>query len=121
MSLNQDKSKLSEVEHIKEKSKYLEGTLQDSLRDEVTGNLYAQDQQLIKFHGSYVQYDREVEKEELMKVFKTVLKQKTQEKEKDMTDRRVIERLEELKGLLDKKLITQEEYDRKREAIIEEL
>lgn len=63
MSLNQDKSKLSEVEHIKEKSKYLEGTLQDSLRDEVTGNLYAQDQQLIKFHGSYVQYDREVEKE----------------------------------------------------------
>ncbi|GAK51279.1 hypothetical protein U14_02522 [Candidatus Moduliflexus flocculans] len=69
----------------------------------------------------YFKHDREVEKEELMKVFKTVLKQKTQEKEKDMTDRRVIERLEELKGLLDKKLITQEEYDRKREAIIEEL
>ena len=69
----------------------------------------------------YFKHDREVEKEELMKVFKTVLKQKTQEKEKDMTDRRVVERLEELKGLLDKKLITQEEYDRKREAIIEEL
>ncbi len=58
-----DKSKLSEVEHIKEKSKYLEGTLQDSLRDETTGNLYADDQQLIKFHGSYVQSDRELEKE----------------------------------------------------------
>jgi len=69
----------------------------------------------------YFKHDREVEKEELMKVFKTVLKQKTQEKEKEMTDRRVVERLEELKGLLDKKLITQEEYDRKREAIIEEL
>lgn len=63
MSLNQDKSKLSEVEHIKERSKYLEGTIHDSIRDEVTGNLYAQDQQLIKFHGSYVQSDRELDKE----------------------------------------------------------
>ena len=69
----------------------------------------------------YFKHDREVEKEELMKVFKTVLKQKTQEKEKERTDRRVIERLEELKSLLDKKLISQEEYDRKREVIIEEL
>lgn len=63
MSLNTDKSKLSEVEHIKEKSKFLEGTIQDSLKDEVTGNLYAQDQHLIKFHGSYVQSDRELDKE----------------------------------------------------------
>lgn len=63
MSLNQDKSKLSEVEHIKERSKYLEGTIHDSIKDEVTGNLYAQDQQLIKFHGSYVQSDRELDKE----------------------------------------------------------
>lgn len=63
MSLNQDKSKLSEVEHIKERSKFLEGTIQDSLKDEITGNLYAQDQQLIKFHGSYVQSDRELDKE----------------------------------------------------------
>ncbi len=69
----------------------------------------------------YFKHDREVEKEELMKVFKTVLKQKTQEKEKDMTDRRTFERLEELKGLLDKKLISQEEYDQKRAIIIEEL
>lgn len=61
--LNQDKNKLSEVEHIKERSKFLEGTIQDSLKDEVTGNLYAQDQQLIKFHGSYVQSDRELDKE----------------------------------------------------------
>lgn len=63
MDLNKDKSKLSEVEHIKEKSKYLEGTIEDSLKDETTGNLYAQDQQLIKFHGSYVQSDRELDKE----------------------------------------------------------
>lgn len=61
--MNQDKSKLSEVEHIKERSRFLEGTIQDSLKDEITGNLYAQDQQLIKFHGSYVQSDRELDKE----------------------------------------------------------
>lgn len=69
----------------------------------------------------YFKHDREVEKEELMKVFKTVLKQKTQEKEKDMKDRHTPERLQELKNLLDRKLISQEEYDRKREAILEEL
>lgn len=69
----------------------------------------------------YFKHDREVEKEELMKVFKTVLKQKTQEKEKDMKDRHTPERLQELKNLLDKKLISQEEYDHKREAILEEL
>jgi sulfite reductase (NADPH) hemoprotein beta-component len=63
MALNQDKSKLTEVEHIKEKSNFLEGTIKESLKDEVTGNLYAQDQHLIKFHGSYVQSDRELEKE----------------------------------------------------------
>ena len=50
-----------------------------------------------------------------------VLKQKTQEKEKDMKDRHTPERLQELKSLLDKKFISQEEYDRKREAILEEL
>src|SRR6478735_662303 len=63
MALNEDKSKLSEVEHIKEKSNFLEGTIQESLKDEVTGNLYTQDQSLIKFHGSYVQNDRELDKE----------------------------------------------------------
>ncbi len=61
--MNEDKNKLSEVEHIKEKSEYLRGTLPESLQNEVTGNLFAQDQQLIKFHGSYVQSDRELDKE----------------------------------------------------------
>jgi sulfite reductase (NADPH) hemoprotein beta-component len=61
--MNEDKSKLSEVEHIKERSQYLRGTLPESLDDQVSGNLFAQDQQLIKFHGSYVQSDRELDKE----------------------------------------------------------
>lgn len=69
----------------------------------------------------YFKHNREVEKEELMRVFKTVLKQKTHEKETEMKERRIEERLNDLKTLLDKGLITQEEYDRKREAIISEL
>ena len=69
----------------------------------------------------YFKHNREVEKEELLKVFKTVLKQKTREKETEMKERHTEERLEELKKLLDKGLITQEEYDKKREAIISEL
>ena len=69
----------------------------------------------------YFKHNREVEKEELMRVFKTVLKQKTKEKETDMQAKRVEERLAELKALLDKQLITQAEYDKKREAILSEL
>jgi uncharacterized protein (DUF697 family) len=69
----------------------------------------------------YFKHNREVEKEELMRVFKTVLKQKTREKESDMKERRIEERLEELKQLLDKGLINQEEYDKKRETIISEI
>jgi uncharacterized protein (DUF697 family) len=69
----------------------------------------------------YFKHDREVEKEELMRIFKSVLKQKTQEKETEMREKRTEERLEELKILLDKQLITQEEYDKKREAILSEL
>ncbi len=69
----------------------------------------------------YFKHDREVEKEELMKIFKTVLKQKTQEKEQEMQQKQTEERLQELKALLDKQLISQEEYDKKREEIIAEL
>jgi uncharacterized protein (DUF697 family) len=69
----------------------------------------------------YFKHNREVEKEEFLKVFKTVLKQKTREKETEMKERKTEERLEELKKLLGKELITQEEYDKKREEIISEL
>jgi len=69
----------------------------------------------------YFKHNREVEKEELMRIFKTVLKQKTKEKETEMQEKRTEERLAELKALLDKQFITQEEYDKKRETIISEL
>ena len=38
----------------------------------------------------YFKHDREVEKEELMRVFKTVLKQKTEEKEDEMHEKRFL-------------------------------
>lgn len=54
---------LTEVEHIKEKSRLLRGTINESLIDHITGALRADDTHLIKFHGSYQQADRDVESE----------------------------------------------------------
>ncbi|MGH8600720.1 MAG: sulfite reductase, partial [Burkholderiales bacterium] len=48
----------SEVEHIKEASNYLRGTLVEGLANPITGAISEQDAQLIKFHGSYLQDDR---------------------------------------------------------------
>lgn len=58
-----DETKLSEVEHIKIKSNYLRGTIVESLENQITGGLNEDDVQLIKFHGSYLQHDRELESE----------------------------------------------------------
>lgn len=55
--------KLSHVEIIKENSNYLRGTLEESLRDEITGAIADDDTQLIKFHGSYQQADRDLDSE----------------------------------------------------------
>ncbi len=55
--------KLSEVEHIKDKSDYLRGTLVQSLENRITGALYPDDTNLIKFHGAYQQTDRDIESE----------------------------------------------------------
>jgi sulfite reductase (NADPH) hemoprotein beta-component len=54
---------LSEVENIKTKSNYLRGTLQQSLDNGVTGALNPDDTNLIKFHGSYQQTDRDLDSE----------------------------------------------------------
>ena len=50
---------LSAVERIKAASRGLRGTIVESLADPVTGGLADDDQQLLKFHGSYQQYDRD--------------------------------------------------------------
>ena len=54
---------LSEVEIIKENSNYLRGTLKESLKNEITGAISPADKNLIKFHGSYQQFDRDLESE----------------------------------------------------------
>ena len=60
---------LSDVERIKSASGLLRGTLAESLNDAYTGALRADDTQLIKFHGSYQQDDRELRNErELQKL-----------------------------------------------------
>ncbi|HEX8429358.1 NADPH-dependent assimilatory sulfite reductase hemoprotein subunit [Hymenobacter sp.] len=55
--------KLSEVEHVKDGSNYLRGTLADSLVNPITGALNPDDTHLIKFHGSYQQTDRDLDSE----------------------------------------------------------
>ncbi|SFE36411.1 assimilatory sulfite reductase (NADPH) hemoprotein subunit [Alteribacillus iranensis] len=53
----------SDVEHIKEKSNYLRGTLQDTLTDPLSAGIPDDDNRLMKFHGSYLQDDRDVRNE----------------------------------------------------------
>jgi sulfite reductase (NADPH) hemoprotein beta-component len=50
---------LSPVERIKMASDGLRGSLKESLKDQLTGALYEDDQSLIKFHGMYQQDDRD--------------------------------------------------------------
>ena len=51
--------KLAANEGIKDRSDYLRGTIAEGLSDLSTGGISADDQQLLKFHGSYQQDDRD--------------------------------------------------------------
>jgi sulfite reductase (NADPH) hemoprotein beta-component len=51
--------KLSANEGIKTRSNYLRGTIAEGLTDLSTGSLSEDDQQLLKFHGTYQQDDRD--------------------------------------------------------------
>lgn len=53
----------SAVEVIKKASRGLRGTLVESLADPLTGAIRDSDTQLIKFHGSYMQDDRDIRAE----------------------------------------------------------
>ena len=53
-------AELSRNEHIKEASDYLRGTLAEGLSEEITGAIVEDDQQLVKFHGMYLQDDRDL-------------------------------------------------------------
>jgi len=50
---------LSATERIKQKSDGLRGTLKEGLQDELTGAIAEDDQALVKFHGMYLQDDRD--------------------------------------------------------------
>jgi len=50
----------SRNEHIKEASDYLRGTLAAGVRDTSTGAISEDDAQLLKFHGMYLQDDRDL-------------------------------------------------------------
>jgi sulfite reductase (NADPH) hemoprotein beta-component len=58
---------LSRNERIKEASDYLRGTLAEGLHEEVTGGIIEDDQQLVKFHGMYLQDDRDLRSERTRK------------------------------------------------------
>ncbi|MCH2175844.1 MAG: NADPH-dependent assimilatory sulfite reductase hemoprotein subunit [Lentisphaeria bacterium] len=47
-------------EHLKLASNYLRGTINESLENPITGNITEDDSQLTKFHGCYIQDDRDL-------------------------------------------------------------
>jgi sulfite reductase (NADPH) hemoprotein beta-component len=53
-------TKLSANEYIKIDSNYLRGTIAEGLADLSTGSMVEDDQQLLKFHGTYQQDDRDI-------------------------------------------------------------
>jgi len=53
----------SDVEDIKRRSNYLRGSLAETLQDRITGSIPEDDNRLMKFHGSYMQDDRDLRNE----------------------------------------------------------
>ena len=58
--MNTETEKRSPNEPLKENSNYLRGTLAEEIADTSTGAISADSQQLSKFHGMYLQDDRDV-------------------------------------------------------------
>lgn len=53
----------SDVERIKKESNYLRGTLEKSMTDPLSSGINDDDNRLMKFHGSYLQDDRDLRNE----------------------------------------------------------
>ncbi len=62
-----DKNKLSAIERIKTTSDGLRGSINQSLKDEITGAIREDDKAVIKFHGMYEQDDRDRREERAAK------------------------------------------------------
>jgi sulfite reductase (NADPH) hemoprotein beta-component len=54
---------LSDVERIKQKSNYLRGTIAESMVEPISSGISDDDNRLMKFHGSYLQDDRDLRNE----------------------------------------------------------
>jgi sulfite reductase (NADPH) hemoprotein beta-component len=54
---------LSDVEHIKKESNYLRGTIAESMVEPISAGISDDDNRLMKFHGSYLQDDRDLRNE----------------------------------------------------------
>lgn len=53
----------SDVEVIKDEGNYLRGTLKEAMQDHITAGIPDHDNRLMKFHGSYLQDDRDLRNE----------------------------------------------------------
>lgn len=53
----------SDVERIKEESNFLRGTLKETMLDQISAGISDNNKNLIKFHGSYLQDDRDLRNE----------------------------------------------------------
>lgn len=62
-----EENNLSSTERIKQASDNLRGTLKESVENEITGNLYEDDVALVRFHGMYIQDDRDRREERATK------------------------------------------------------
>ncbi len=61
--MSDKKQRLTPVEHIKNDSRYLRGSIVESLNNSVTGSVAPEDTHLLKFHGTYQQDDRDLRNE----------------------------------------------------------
>ena len=58
---------LSSMEHLKARSRYLRGDLAEDMADPYTGGVSEDSAQLLKFHGMYLQDDRDLRPERMKK------------------------------------------------------
>ncbi len=58
--LSKNSAPHSDVEDIKRRSNYLRGSLAETLEDRLTASIPEDDNRLMKFHGSYMQDDRDL-------------------------------------------------------------
>lgn len=61
--LSQPLEKLDSSETLKANSRFLRGSIAESLRDPITGSISEDDNKLLKFHGMYQQDDRDLRDE----------------------------------------------------------